>query len=114
MSGTYLIIVKVASASSAGPGGDQSTQQKTFTPTAQTLQISPSAGSKYLLIAPSQIWGDLSLIGQSLCIARDGSRISGDMFTVGTSIAHRHLATAVAVDSPGTGTYTYAVSYKTD
>ena len=113
-SGTYLVIVKVASAVSAGPGGDQSSSSTVFTPTTQTLQISPIAGSKYLLIAPGQLWGGDPLFGQSLCITKDGSRISGDMFTVGTSITHRHLATAVAVDSPGTGTFTYAVSYKTD
>jgi len=113
VSGSYLIAVIVASASSASLGADQSTQSKIFTTTAQALQLT-SSGGKYLLIATGQLWGDSPATGQSLAITRDDTRISGDMFTVGTSPNHLHTTTVIAIDSPGTGVHTYAVAYKTD
>ncbi|MCJ7761354.1 hypothetical protein MUP59_09485 [Candidatus Bathyarchaeota archaeon] len=50
-----------------------------------------------MVIDTSQCWNSNPSIGSSTCISKDGTRISGDMFAVGASPTHRHLATAIAV-----------------
>jgi len=113
-SGTYLLGAAVNDTWSSGPTGDQSITSSSFTPTAESLTLPLSSSDKLLLIATSQLWNDYASIGSSICISRNGARISGDMFAVGASPSHRHLATAIALDTPGTGTYTYTLDFKTD
>jgi len=113
-SGTYLLGAAVDDTWSSGPTGDQSTTSTSFTPTHETLTLPLSSSDQLLLIATSQLWNDYASIGSSICISRNGIRISGDMFAVGASPSHRHLATAIAIDSPGAGTYTYTLDFKTD
>jgi len=113
-SGTYLLGAAVNDTWSSGPTGDQSITSSSFTPTAESLTLSLGSGDKLLLIGTSQLWNDYPSIGSSICVSRDGTRISGDMFAVGASPSHRHLATAIAIDSPGAGTYTYTLDFKTD
>jgi len=113
-SGTYLLGAAVNDTWSSGPHGDQSTTSTSFTPTAESITLSLGSGDKLLLIGTSQLWNDYASIGSSICISRDGTRISGDMFAVGASASHRHLATAIAIDSPGSGTYSYTLDFKTD
>ena len=71
-------------------------------------------GESIFLIGTSQLWNDYSTIGSSIAITRDGMRVSGAMFAAGATITHRELGVAVAVDTPGAGTFTYALSAKTD
>ena len=113
-SGTYLLGAKVNQTSSSGPSGDQSATSTTFTPTVESLSVTLGSGDKLLLIGASQLWNDNPAVGSSICISRNGTRISGDMFAVGASPIHRHLATAIAVDSPAAGTYTYTLDFKTN
>jgi len=113
-SSTHILAAKVSQTWSNGPYGDQSTTSTAFTPTTSSLTVEVGPSDKLLLIGTSQLWNDNPAIGSSICISRTGNRISGDMFTIGTSMTHRHTATAVAIDSPGTGTYTYTLNYKTD
>jgi len=113
-SATYLLAVQMYKSWSSGPTGDQSTTSTSFTPTAEHLTLSLSSGDRLFLIATSQLWNDYPSIGSSICVSRNGARISGDMFTVGASIGHRHLATAIAVETPGAGTHTYTLDFKTD
>ena len=113
-SGTYLLAAYISSSSSSGPGGDQSTTSTTFTSTAEVLTNVKPGTDKVLLVATSQLWNDNPSVGSSICISRDGTRISGDMFAIGASATHRHLAAAVAVDSPGAGFFDYTLDFKTD
>lgn len=113
VSATYLALIPISAAYSSGPTGDQSTTSLSFTNTQETIPVS-STSNKYLVIGSSQLWNDYPSIGSSICILRDGVRISGDMFTSGAYMGHRHVAVAIAVDQPGTGTFTYALAYKTD
>ena len=113
-SGTYLLAAKVSQTSSSGPTGDQSSTSTTFTPTVESLSVTLGSGDKLLLIGTSQLWNDNPAIGSSICISRTGTgRISGDMYAVGASLTHRHLATAIAVDST-VGSHTYTLDFKTD
>ena len=114
VSGTYLLGAEVGDTWSSGPHGDQSATSTTFTPTVESLSVTLGSGDKLLLIGASQLWNDNPAVGSSICISRNGTRISGDMFAVGASPIHRHLATAIAVDSPAAGTYTYTLDFKTN
>jgi V8-like Glu-specific endopeptidase len=114
VSGTYLVGAKVSETWSDGPTGDQFTFSTSFTPTAESVSMTLGSGDKLLLIGTSQLWNSNPSIGSSISISRDGTLISGDMYAVGASLAHRHLATAAATDSPGAGTYTYTLDFKTD
>ena len=82
---------------SSGPSGDQSTASTTFTPTAEDLNLGYTSGDKFLMIGTSQCWNSDPSIGSSICVSKDGTRMSGDMFAVGAMLTHRHLATAIAV-----------------
>ena len=113
VSATYLAMIPISIAYSSGPHGDQSTTSLSFTNTAETIPVS-TASSKYLIIGSSQIWNVISDVGSSISILKDGSHISGDMFTAGACMGHRHVSVAIAVDQPGTGSFTYALGYKTD
>jgi streptogramin lyase len=113
-SGTYLLAVKISDSWSSGATGDQSTVSTVFTPTAESVTMALGSGDKVLLIGTSQLWNDNPSIGSSISISHEGSRISGDMYSVGASVTHRHLATAIAVDNPGAGDHTYTLDFKTD
>jgi hypothetical protein len=114
-SSTYLLEFQVNGALSSGPAGDQSTRTTTFTSSAQQITLSvPNSNSQYLVLGASQIWDDSPSVGASIAITRDGARISGDMFTVGATIGHRHLPFASALDVPGSGMHTYSLAFKTD
>jgi virginiamycin B lyase len=114
VSGTTLTVLPVASALSSGPGGDQQTTSTSFTPSLQTITLNSDGSTEYLAIATSQLWDSSSSIGASMAICRDGTRISGDMYSVGANTTHRHLASAVATDQPTVGSHTYSLCYKTD
>jgi hypothetical protein len=115
-SGKYLLAFTLAgsnSKSSGTPGGDQSTVSTSFTGSTASTTFSAGSG-QYLVLAVSQLWNDVPAIGPSMTITRDGTKIAGDMYTSGASLGHRHLPFAVAIDTPGTGTHTYTLSFKTD
>jgi hypothetical protein len=66
------------------------------------------------LVGASQVWNSNSSVGSSIAITRGGSIVSGDMYCGGATVTMREAAVAVAVDTPGAGTFTYALSTKTD
>jgi hypothetical protein len=114
-SSTYLLETQVTGALSSGPAGDQSTKSTTFTSSAQQITLSvPNSNSQYLVLGASQIWDDSRGVGASIAVTRDGARISGDMFTLGATIGHRHLPFASALDTPGSGMHSYSLAFKTD
>jgi hypothetical protein len=114
VSSTYLVLVPVSGAFQSGPHGDQSTTSTAFTPSLETLTVPASGSQQYLALASSQLWSDSVSVGSSMAVCRDGSRISGDMFQLGSTIGDRQLPLAVAVDTPAAGSHTYALCSKTD
>jgi virginiamycin B lyase len=114
VSGVYIVVEAVSGGSSSGPDGDQSTTSTTFTPSAETLTFTSSGTQQYLLLATSQLWDSSSSVGASIAICKDGTRISGDMFSLGATPTNRHLAAATALDTPTTGSHTYSLCFKTD
>ena len=66
-------------------------------PTAENINRNYLSGDKFLVIGTSQLWNSNPVIGSSICLSYAGVRMSGDMFTIGASASHRHLATAIAV-----------------
>jgi len=115
-SGKFLLAFNIAGfnpQSSGSPGSDQSTTSTTFTSSQATKMVTTGLG-QYLILAVSQLWNDNPAVGPSVTITRDGTRIAGDMYTAGASLGHRHLPFAVTIDTPGAGSHTYALSYKTD
>ena len=114
VSGTYLVAIEISDSWSDGPTGDQSTSSISFIPSAERFSVTLNSGEKLLLIGAGQLWNDNPAIGSSVCVSRNGTIISGDIFTVGASMSHRHFGTALALDSPGSGNYEYAFSFKTD
>ena len=99
---------------SSGPHGDQAATSTGFTETSESLTVSISSNERIFVIGSSQLWNDRPNVGSSICLSRDGTRISGDMYEVGGTAGHRHLATVIAVDSPPAGTYRYSLQFKTD
>jgi peptide/nickel transport system substrate-binding protein len=114
VSGTFLIVVPVSDALSSGPHGDQTAISTTFTDTMEIISITASGSQQYLAIATSQLWDTYASVGASIAVCRDSSRISGDMYSVGAIASHRHLATAITLDTPSAGDHTYSLCYKTD
>lgn len=114
VSATYILVLPVSGALSSGPDGDQSTSSTSFTPSAETIAFSAGGTQKYLALATSQLWDSSASIGASMAVCKDGSRISGDMFSVGATSTHRHLAAAIALDQPSSGSHTYSLCLKTD
>jgi len=114
VSSTFLVLVPVSGAVRSGSHGDQSTASTSFTDSAETVVVNVNEGDKFLVIGSSQLWNSRVDVGSSICVARDGMRISGDMFALGAASGHRHAATAIAVDSPSTGSHTYSLQFKTD
>jgi len=114
VSSTYLVSVPVTNAMWSGPHGDQSTTSTSFTDSAESVVANVNEGDKLLVIGSSQLWNSKGNVGSSICISRDGARISGDMFTLGATFSHRHAATAIAIDSPTAGPHTYSLQFKTD
>jgi hypothetical protein len=114
VSGTLLTTVPVSGAASSGPHGDQSTLSTAFTSSSETLTVTGNGVQQYLMLATSQLWDSSSTVGASMGICRDGYLISGDMFSLGATPVHRHLASALALDTPSTGSHTYSLCYKTD
>jgi hypothetical protein len=114
VSGTFLIVVPVSGAVSSGPDGDQSSGSTTFTNSLESVPVTASGSQEYFAIATSQLWDSFSSTGASMAVCEDGVRLSGDMFSVGAVVTHRHLATAIALDTPSGGGHTYTLCYKTD
>jgi hypothetical protein len=114
VSGTYLVSLPVSGGQSSGPTGDQSSASTTFTPSAESVSVTSDGSKQYLLLATSQLWDSKASVGASMAVCRDGVIISGDMFSLGATANHRHLGTAMALDTPSTGSHTYALCYKTD
>jgi hypothetical protein len=114
VSGTFLVILPVTGGVSSGPHGDQSTTSTAFTPSMESISVTGTGSQQYLLIATSQVWNSLSSTGASMAICRDGFIISGDMFSLGATAGHRHLATAIALDATPAGLHAYTLCYKTD
>jgi hypothetical protein len=112
VSSTFLVVVPVSGASSSGPFGDQSTTSTTFTASHASMSVSTSGS--YLLVGTSQLWNDASTVGSSIGVCRDGILVSGDQFSLGPMITHRHLASALALDTPSPGSHTYSLCFKTD
>jgi hypothetical protein len=97
ISASFLAVLPVSGASSSGPHGDQSMTSTSFAPSAETVSVYAGAFWQYLmlLVATSQLWSGNPSVGASMAICRDGGRISGDLFTLGGSLAHRNLVAAV-------------------
>jgi hypothetical protein len=111
---TMLDVFQVTGATSSGPHGDQSTGSTTFANSMESVAVTGNGVQQYLVLATSQVWNAVPTVGASMAVCKDGSLISGDMFSLGAIAAHRHLATAAALDTPGTGSHTYTLCYKTD
>jgi len=76
---------------------DRSAGLLTILAGAENLNLGYGSGDKSLLIGTGQCWNNNPSIGSSICVCHGDERNSGDMFAVGASINHRHLATAIAV-----------------
>jgi sugar lactone lactonase YvrE len=114
VSGTFLALLPVSGGTSSGPDGDQSTGSVSFTPSLESIPVAGSGSQQYLLVATSQLWDSSAAIGASMAVCKDGSRLSGDMYSVGAVATHRHLATAMALDTPSGGSHAYTLCFKTD
>jgi hypothetical protein len=110
----HLLGFRVSDVYSSSALGDYAYSSTYWSPGPASLQVTLAEGESLFLIGTAQVWNDYSTIGSSIAICRDDLRVSGDMFAAGATIANRELAMAVAVDSPGAGTWTYALSAKTD
>jgi hypothetical protein len=110
----YLLAFKVPSAFASSHTGDYYTSSTGWWSTGTEFSVSLGAGESLFLIGTAQVWNDYASIGSSIAICKDGARISGDMFAAGATITNRELATAVAIDTPGEGSFTYSLSAKTD
>jgi serine protease len=110
----YILGFIVSNVHSSSVMGDYSYSSTGWSSSPASFTVDLGAGESLFLIGTAQVWNDYPSIGSSIAITRDGARISGDMFAAGATIASRELATAVAIDTPGAGTYTYSLSAKTD
>jgi hypothetical protein len=110
----YLAGFKVSQPFMSNVVGDYSYSGTGWSPTPASFAANLNVGDSLFLIGTAQVWNDYSSIGSSIAITRDGTRVSGDMFAAGATITSRELAAAVAIDTPGAGSFTYALSAKTD
>jgi hypothetical protein len=114
LSQPHLLGFRVSDFHSSSALGDYAYSSTYWSPSPASLDVTLAEGESLFLIGTAQVWNDYSTIGSSSAICRDNLRISGDMFAAGATIASRELAMAAAVDTPGAGTWTYALSAKTD
>jgi hypothetical protein len=110
----YVLGFKVSNVYSSSYVGDEYVSSTGWSSTSASFQVALNAGESFFVIGAAQVWNDYSTIGSSIAICRDGVPVSGDMFAAGATITSRELATAIAVDTPGAGTYTYSLCGKTD
>jgi hypothetical protein len=110
----YLLAFKVPSVYSSSVTGDYYYSTTGWSPTGASFDASVGSGESIFLIGTSQLWNDHSDVGSSIAITQGEVRVSGDMFAAGATITHRELAVAIAVSTPGAGTWTYSLSAKTD
>jgi hypothetical protein len=114
----YLLAFKVSSVYSNLAEGDHYVTATSWSSSGASLQASLGAGESLFLIGTGQLWNEYSTIGSSIAVCMDDgvtlTRASGDMFAAGATITHRELAVAIAVSTPGAGTWTYLLSAKTD
>ena len=94
--------------------GNYSYSTTFWSPTEAGFQVVLGSDESLFVIGTSQLWNDYSDVGSSIAVTQGGVRSSGDMFAAGATITHRELAVAIAVSSPGAGTWTYSLSAKTD
>jgi hypothetical protein len=98
----------------SGVGGHQTTTSTTFTPSGQTVSVSANGVNQYVTIASSMIYDSSSSVGASISICRDGSRVAGDLFTVGATATNILAGTPIFVDTPSSATHIYSLCLKTD
>jgi len=111
----YVLGFKVSDVYSSSYLGEDYVSTTGWSPTDASFQVTLNAGESFFLIGSAQVWNDYASVGSSIAVCRDGNvRVSGDMYAAGATIASRELASVIAVDTPGTGTYTYSLSTKTD
>ena len=111
----YILGFKVSDVYSDSATGDFSYSTTGWSASDASFQVTLAQDESIFLIGTAQVWNDYPSIGSSIAITRDGvTRVSGDMFAAGATITSRELAAAIAVDTPGAGTYTYSLSTKTD
>ena len=110
----YLLAFKVPSVYSSSVTGDYYYSTKSWSQTGASFDATVGSGESMFLIGTSQLWNDYSSVGSSIAITQGDVRVSGDMFAAGATISHRELAVAIAVSTPGAGTWTYSLSAKTD
>jgi hypothetical protein len=110
----YVLGFKVSGVYSGSAVGDYYVSTTGWSSTPASFTVDLGADESLFLIGAAQVWNDYASVGSSIAICRDGVRVSGDMFAAGATITSRELATAVAVDTPGAGTFTYSLSAKTD
>jgi hypothetical protein len=110
----YLLGFRVSNVYSYSATGDSSYSSTDWSPTEATFTVTLGPGESFFVIGTAQVWNSYASVGSSIAITRNGIPVSGDMFAAGATITSRELATAVAVDTPSAGTYTYSLSAKTD
>jgi len=110
----YVLGFKVSNVYSDSYLGENYISTTGWSPTDASFQVTLNAGESLFLIGSAQLWNGRANVGSSIAICRDGVRVSGDMYAAGAAMTRRELASAIAVDTPGTGTYTYSLSMKTD
>jgi hypothetical protein len=110
----YVLGFKVSTVYSASQVGDQYISKTSWSSARASFSATLGAGDSIFLIGTAQVWNNNATIGSSMAITQGDVRVSGDMFATGATITHRELAVAIAVSTPGAGTWTYALSAKTD
>ena len=114
LSQPYLLGFKVTDVHSDSHTGDFPILTTSWSSSGAEVQITLAQGESLFLVGTAQVWNDLANVGSSIAICRDGVQISGDMLAAGATITNRELGTVAAVDTPSAGTYTYALSGKTN
>jgi hypothetical protein len=110
----YILGFKVSNVYSDSATGDYYYTTTGWSHTDASFQVTMGSGESLFVIATSQLWNDYSKVGSSIAITQGDAGVSGDMFAAGATITHRELAVAIAVSTPGAGTWTYSLSAKTD
>jgi hypothetical protein len=111
----YVLGFKVSNVYSDSYLGENYISTTGWSPTDASFPVTLNAGESLFLMGSAQVWNDYANVGSSIAVCRDGNvRVSGDMFAAGATMTSRELATAIAVDTPGAGGFTYSLSGKTD
>jgi len=108
------VVIRISESDKSGPFGDESTTSKVFEARSSKCPITTDGSKSYLLLATSQLWNSAGTAGSSIAICRNGMLVSGDQFSLGPTVMHRHIACAIAVDTPAAGSHEYQLSSKTD